>query len=162
MSSFPQFSLTGERFLINFHVNVACLWNPRSSECKVNCTALEYQFIWSLWSTNMTSDQGLAQTFNIFCRANEEYCATIHDNNVVLAPANPDDEYQVTKLLCFAFEQTYSTVAHKIISSFHGWPLRRHAWDPILFHTYTALVQGHEAWEQRVRWGGGTGICPHQ
>ncbi|KAL6605826.1 hypothetical protein ACP70R_041479 [Stipagrostis hirtigluma subsp. patula] len=42
----------------------------------------------------MTYHHGLGQPFKIFCRAEESYCVTIRDNAVVLAPANPHDEYQ--------------------------------------------------------------------
>jgi len=33
-------------------------------------------------------------TFKIFCKADEGYCLTVRDGNVVLAPANPRDEHQ--------------------------------------------------------------------
>lgn len=35
------------------------------------------------------------QIFKIFCRANENYCLTVRDSAVVLAPVNPKDEHQV-------------------------------------------------------------------
>uniref|UniRef100_A0A0E0QCV5 Ricin B lectin domain-containing protein n=2 Tax=Oryza rufipogon TaxID=4529 RepID=A0A0E0QCV5_ORYRU len=34
------------------------------------------------------------QIFKIFCRANENYCLTVRDSAVVLAPVNPKDEHQ--------------------------------------------------------------------
>ncbi|KAJ1297333.1 hypothetical protein BS78_01G367400 [Paspalum vaginatum] len=33
-------------------------------------------------------------TFKIFCKADEGYCLTVRDGNVVLAPTNPRDEHQ--------------------------------------------------------------------
>jgi hypothetical protein len=38
-------------------------------------------------------------TVKIFCRANENYCLTARDGQVVLAPANPRDAFQVIKSL---------------------------------------------------------------
>lgn len=43
----------------------------------------------------MASHHRLGQPFKIFCRADEDYCLTVRDDLVVLAPANPMDEYQV-------------------------------------------------------------------
>jgi hypothetical protein len=38
---------------------------------------------------------GLQQpTFKIFCKADEGYCLTLRDGNVVLAPTNPRDQHQ--------------------------------------------------------------------
>ena len=34
------------------------------------------------------------RTFKIICRADEGYCVTVRDDAVVLAPADPSDEYQ--------------------------------------------------------------------
>ncbi|XP_062233029.1 ricin B-like lectin R40C1 [Phragmites australis] len=42
----------------------------------------------------MNFHHGLGQPFKIFCRADEGYCVTIRDDSVVLAPANPFDDYQ--------------------------------------------------------------------
>ncbi|KAK3132258.1 hypothetical protein QOZ80_6AG0518500 [Eleusine coracana subsp. coracana] len=42
----------------------------------------------------MASNHRLGQPFKIFCRADEEYCVTVRDDLVVLAPANPMDDYQ--------------------------------------------------------------------
>jgi hypothetical protein len=33
-------------------------------------------------------------TFKIFCKADEGYCLTVRDGNVVLAPTNPRDHHQ--------------------------------------------------------------------
>jgi hypothetical protein len=33
-------------------------------------------------------------TFKIFCKADEGYCLTVRDGNVVLAPSNPRDAHQ--------------------------------------------------------------------
>jgi hypothetical protein len=42
---------------------------------------------------------GPNQVFKIFCKANESYCLTVRDDgNVVLAPANAKDVYQVALL----------------------------------------------------------------
>jgi hypothetical protein len=43
----------------------------------------------------MASDSRLGLPFKIFCRADEDYCVTVRDDEVVLAPANPADDYQV-------------------------------------------------------------------
>ena len=37
---------------------------------------------------------GNQPTFKIFCKADEGYCLSVRDGNVVLAPSNPRDEHQ--------------------------------------------------------------------
>jgi hypothetical protein len=45
---------------------------------------------------NQPAASGPNQVFKIFCKANENYCLTVRDDgNVVLAPANAKDVYQV-------------------------------------------------------------------
>ena len=41
-----------------------------------------------------TTVGGNQPTFKIFCKADEGYCLSVRDGNVVLAPTNPRDDHQ--------------------------------------------------------------------
>jgi hypothetical protein len=57
--------------------------------------------------------------YRIFCRADEEYCLTVRDNAVVLAPANPRDQSQAC--YCFALMLSLSLSLSHIDRSILWW-----------------------------------------